>query len=273
MNENLYVLIATIDDRVSNLLHLLKEEQKNIFYVITHQITKPLSKNTKKIVTQIKNRKDVVYFNMNKKGISKSRNKSLSYVDDGIALVCDDDIIFYKDFAKNIKNSFLSNSKADVITFKTLKFSGEDYRLYPDKMITHNQKSITGVGSIEIAFRVDIIKKNNIKFDNDFGLGSAKYPVGEDYIFMADVLKKGLNAIFVPIAIVKHPDISTGLRFDREIIYGRGAVFARVFGFKSIFIDLFYSFKKYYLYKNKLSFLTYLYLMLKGSIDYLRGKR
>jgi len=188
-------------------------------------------------------------------------------------LIADDDVVFCQNFIKNIKYSFVLNLKGDVITFKTLSLSGKDYREYPTDTVVHNQKSITGVGSIEIAFKIDVIKRNKIRFDDEFGPGSHEYPIGEDYIFMSDVLKKGLNAIFVPIAIVKHPEISTGLRFDKEIIYGRGAVFARVFGIKSLIIDVFYSFKKYNMYKKNINFMKYLYLMLQGSMSYLKKRK
>ena len=105
-------------------------------------------------------------------------------------MIADDDVVFCQNFIKNIKYSFVLNPKVDVITFKTLSLSGKDYREYPTDTVVHNQKSITGVGSIEIAFKIDVIKRNKIRFDDEFGPGSHEYPIGEDYIFMSDVLKK-----------------------------------------------------------------------------------
>jgi len=273
-NENLYILIATIDNRASNLLTMLIDEQENVFYIITHQIINLLDEQTKEVISQIKQRKDVIYMPLlDVKGLAKNRNNSLAYVDNGIALISDDDVIFCNNFFQEIKRGFMINPEIDVITFKTLNLSGQDYRKYPNHMIEHNQRSITGIGSIEIAFRVNMVKKNNIKFDEHFGPGATEYPIGEDYIFMVDVLKKGLKAIFLPIAIVKHPDISTGLRFDQELIFGRGAVFARVFGMKSVVLDVIYSLKKYKLYKHEVNFFEYLYSMLRGSIHYLISKK
>jgi len=272
MSENLYILIATVDERISNLPNVLVSEQSGVFYVITHQVTSLLSKNILKTIRELRERKDVIYLLLDDiRGVGKNRNHSLAYVKDGIALICDDDIIFCDNFIENVKHSFVSNPTTDVITFKTLSLSGEDYRVYPDDMVKHTQKTITGVGSIEIAFKIDVIKKNGIRFDDEFGPGSFDYPIGEDYIFMSDVLKKGLKAIFMPIGIVKHPELSTGLRFDEKTIYGRGAVFARVFGFKSLVIDVWYSFRKYSLYKHELNFFSYLYHMLNGSIHYLKS--
>lgn len=272
-NDSLYILISTIDNRAKNLLNMLIDEQEKVFYIISHQIMNPLDYQTKKVIARLKQRKDITYLPLkNVKGVAKNRNNSLAYIEGGIALISDDDVVFCPGFFEEVKHGFMDNLEADVITFKTLNLSGIEYRSYPNTMIKHNQRTITGIGCIEIAFRVNAVKKNNITFDENFGPGATKYPVGEDYIFMADILKKGLNAIFIPTAIVRHPDISTGLRFDKEIIYGRGAVFARVFSIKSVVIDVAYSLKKYKLYKHEVNFFVYLYLMLKGSIHYLKRK-
>jgi len=273
-NDSLYILIATVDNRAENLLNVLVEKEEDVFYVITHQILNELSLETKKVVSLLLDREDVTYLPLiNIKGLSKNRNNSLDYVADGIALIMDDDIVFCENFVENIKHAFSLNPNTDVITFKTLSLLGEDYRIYPKISLVHSQKSITGVGSIEIAFKVTSIKKNNIRFDDNFGVGSMKYPVGEDYIFMVDILKKNIKAMFLPIGIVKHPEMSTGLRFDKEIIYGRGAVFARVFGIKSLLVDVFYAFKKYKFYKNNVNLFIYIYWMLSGSINYLKSRK
>ena len=74
--------------------------------------------------------------------------------------------------------------------------------------------------------------------------------------------------LFLPIPIVKHPQGSTGGSSDEKVIFGRGAMFARVFGWKAFLINLLFSIKKYPFYRGEISFFSYLSLLTKGTIAY-----
>lgn len=74
--------------------------------------------------------------------------------------------------------------------------------------------------------------------------------------------------LFLPIPIVKHPRGSTGDNLDKKVIFGRGAMFARVFGWKAFSINILFSIKKYTAYRKNISFLSYFSLLTKGTIDY-----
>ena len=94
------------------------------------------------------------------------------------------------------------------------------------------------------------------------------YPIGEDFIFAMDLYKMKTKMLFLPIPVVKHPRDSTGGSLDQKVIFGRGAMFARVFGWKAFVINLLFSIKKYTVYRKKISFFSYLTLLTKGTMDY-----
>ncbi len=272
-NDTLNVLIVTYNDRAYNLRNVLMEPTEFVRYVISHQITKPLNQSTKNVIEDIKKREDVIYSTISSKGVAKNRNNALQYVTDGIALCSDDDVTYFPDTFINIMNSFKNNPDADIITFKILKPDGKDFKRYPSRKIRHNLKSITATGTVEMAFRVKKIKEKNLKFDEKFGPGSDIYPLGEDFIFIADSIKNNLRCYFLPIPILIHPPVSSGDKLDANTIFSRGAVFARTYGKWSYFLDFLFAVKKYPLYRRELSFFKYLILMIRGSKNYFKNIR
>ena len=69
-----------------------------------------------------------------------------------------------------------------------------------------------------------------VDFDENFGAGAENY-LGDEYIFITDLLKKGGQAIFLPLTIAIHPEESSGSRWGTESdLRARSIVFQRVFG-------------------------------------------
>ena len=78
--------------------------------------------------------------------------------------------------------------------------------------------------------RVDAIRQFGVVFDENFGAGSENY-LGDEYIFVADLLRAGGKAEFVPITIATNPEDSSGSGWgtSRDRV-ARARVFTRVFG-------------------------------------------
>ncbi len=263
--DKLYVIISTFNDRAQNLTNVLLEPKDFVTYIVSHQVTKSLNVKTENVIDWLNKREDVIYSKINSRGLSSNRNNALKFLKNGIGLFSDDDVTFYPDSFEKILEAFKINRDADILTFKIKTADEVDFKKYPSKIIKHNFKTIFRVGSVEIAFNVAKIKELGLRFDERFGVGTGLYDVGEEYIFLADAIKKGLKCYFVPIAILKHPLISTGDSLDRHIIFARGAVMARSYGKLAFFMDFLFSLKKYPIYKNKISFYRYLTLMFSGS--------
>ncbi|MGI9533099.1 hypothetical protein, partial [Lutimonas sp.] len=132
-----------------------------------------------------------------------------------------------------------------------------------------NQRAIMKVSSVEIAFRSDSILKNNLKFDEKFGLGST-FPTGEEAIFLSDALKKGLKIKYVPIPIVQHPKESSGYNYTNNysLIMGKGAMLCRIFGWKAYVISIAFALKKYKL--SSISLIKFIQIMFEGISSYKR---
>lgn len=207
-----------------------------------------------------------VYLNFYERGISKSRNRGLEHAKSEICLITDNDTYFNNQSMSIIENSFLAYPDADILTFQVETPEGQLYKSYKENFFWHDKLSLAKVSSVEIAFRRKSILHNNIKFDEDFGLGSY-YPTSEEYIFLVDALNKGLKIGYVPKVIVYHPKESSGGDFsNKELVYAKGAMISRVFGTKGILICLLFSLKKYKY--SSMNFLSFLKLLCAGYFKY-----
>ena len=270
MKHDLYILISTIDERIASLSRLLLPPSKSIYYVISHQVSKELTKESKEIIDGLTIRNDILYSSIKGKGVAKNRNNTLRFIKpSSICLILDDDVLLCENIFENIIGAFEDNPGAEFISFKILDLEENDYKMYPKKSQWHTLRTLTGIGTTEMAFRSNFILNNSMKFDERFGPGSEVYPIGEDFIFAMDLYRLKTKMLFLPIPIVKHPKGSTGDNLDAKIIFGRGAMFARVFGWKSFFIDFLFAIKKYPYYRQEVSLFRYTGSLIDGTIDYL----
>lgn len=274
MRTKLFLLISTIDSRILNLKNILQSYEKNIYYVISHQTTQEPDQNILKFIDHLIERKDVKYSRLEGKGVAVNRNNTLGFIEPlSLCLILDDDVIMCKNAFENVIKVFHDNADIDFISFKILDLEKNDYKLYPKERQLHTLRTLTGIGTTEMAFRSDVVLNHNVKFDERFGPGTEKYPLGEDFIFAMDLYFLKAKMLFLPIPIVKHPQGSTGRSLDKQIIFARGAVFARVFGMKAYLLDIFFTLKHQKMYQDEYSFFQYLKLMLSGSYDFLRKSK
>jgi len=76
--------------------------------------------------------------------------------------------------------------------------------------------------------------------------------------------------VHYPIDIVEHEDFGTGAILSDNIIFGRGAVFRRVFGKISFLVNIYFAIKNHKKYKEKYTFWVYNKLLFQGNRDYAR---
>jgi hypothetical protein len=86
--------------------------------------------------------------------------------------------------------------------------------------------------------RVADIRRLGVRFDEDFGAGAKNY-LGDEYIFVVDLVRAGGKAVFAPITLAQHPTESSGSRWgsaqDRR---ARAIIFTRIFGVLAPFVRL-----------------------------------
>ena len=109
---------------------------------------------------------------------------------------------------------------------------------YPDQITKLGSLNSARAATYEMIIRVADIRRLGIRFDEDFGAGAKNY-LGDEYIFVVDLVRAGGKAIFAPISLAQHPTESSGSRWgsdsDRR---ARSAIFTRVFGSLAPFVRL-----------------------------------
>lgn len=205
-------------------------------------------------------------FNFKEKGLSRSRNHALSKSQAEIVLISDDDIHYMENIENLILEAFKNHPDADIITFQIQTPEKQPYKQYKSTKFWHNTKTLMGVCSVEIAFRLSSISKHMLEFDEHFGLGT-KFPTGEENIFLIDALKKGLKVLYLPLPIVIHPAESSGMHYDNiALTQAKGAMFYRIFGVLGYAISVLFAYKKYKESRHTLS--KFVTIMFQGIKQY-----
>lgn len=253
MESKIKLLVTTMNEKIRPTIDkFIKFSSKNTDIIISHQIIDENIKPINVINDEIK------YLYMNTKGLSKNRNNILSHIDnDGIGIICDDDISLVNWFEKIIQESYSQNPDADVITFQSITPKWVLRKKYKKKNFTHNKISILSVSSIEITFKIASIKSKWILFDERFGLGT-NIPSWEENIFLKDCLDKWLKVIYILIPLTIHPEYTSSVNQDNKSLKAKAKLFHKLYG-KYIWFLVYITFAvlKYDLYKNKYSFFQY----------------
>lgn len=168
-------------------------------------------------------------------GLSKSRNLAINNAKGKICLIADDDVVYREGFENEILIAFEKLRNSAIITFNHQRFGEEFPRRKIRTEFQHDYKSIREVCSIEIAFNLSEIKKNQVYFDENFGLGSY-FETAEELLFLREALHRKLKIYYNPSVIVSHSLHSSGeMEITDELIYARSALFCKIHG---VFVHL-----------------------------------
>jgi glycosyltransferase involved in cell wall biosynthesis len=175
-------------------------------------------------------------------GISRSRNMAINKSSRELLWILDDDCEVLPDAIEHIITAH-NSYKGSIIAFQTLR--KEDGRLfgnYPAFAKALNRKELKNVLSPEITLKRTAIMKNEVSFDQRFGLG-AKYQDSENYVFLIDAMEAGMETQFYPAAISKHKSTTSSDEADSDrLIYARGALAAREGRSRATLLNFKYSF-------------------------------
>ena len=198
----------------------------------------------KQLTSNFENVKVVNSYNT---GLSKSRNLAIELATNPLLIFTDDDVVFQPGFESHILKAFNSDNNHDGFRFEFLNGKGNFAKKYPrhfeEKL---SQFEILNTSSVELVFKRESIQHVNLKFDENFGLGT-DFAMGEEAIFVADAVKKGLKIGFVPEVLVAHSHLSTSQRTTVLMQYFvHSAVFYRIYGKMYLFwivLKLFFDLK------------------------------
>ena len=164
-------------------------------------------------------------YSYNERGLSNSRNRGLEHISEDIIILCDDDVVYDKDYEKIILEEFKKNKDADVITFninspnRKIRLNKKDKRLHFYNILTYT--------SSRIAFRRSSV--DNIRFDTLFGSGS-KYTSGEDTLFLVSLLKnkKKIYSSTKNIGMVYQNESNWFKGYNEKYFFDKGALFTAI---------------------------------------------
>lgn len=228
MHLTLEILISTIDQGIEKIKEVILPERHDVKYIISHQYRDIRFKTIPNELV----RGDIIISQSKGQGLTKSRNNAINLATGDICIIADDDVRYTYKYFDTIINTF-ENNEVDVACLKI--FTGNNQPEYKNYPVT--EKEITSLvdyspSSIEITFKLDKVKHEEIFFDERFGMGSWLNGGGEN-LFIYDAIKKGLKVKFFPFYIVQHPYESTiksfGKYAQRRVRVG-GALDARLNG-------------------------------------------
>ncbi len=188
--------------------------------------------------------------NSEEKGISRSRNLALRNCTSDWAHFCDDDVAFASHYFEKIEKALIKYPKTDFYQFQIETPEGESFKNYlASKQFFEfsnweNRQRILLISSVEIVGKMEFIKRNELTFNPEFGIGSGAYPMGEEALFLMDGLDKRARFTYVPEVLVIHPKESSGKKLEQKQLQTLGILFRRVFGWASVLFIPYYALKK-----------------------------
>lgn len=224
----LNILISTIDKGIEKIADILLASRNDVQYIISHQYRdKKYLPIPKELI-----RNDVIISQIQGQGLTKSRNNAIRLATGDICAIADDDVSYTNEYFDTILNIYKEN-EVDVACFKICKEVGKkDYKYYPEQPILIHSIKERSVSSIEITFNRASIKKQDVFFDERFGLGSWLNGGGEN-LFLHDCINSRQIVKFFPYYIVQHRHdctIVSKSKYDTLRVSVGGALDARING-------------------------------------------
>ena len=175
-------------------------------------------------------RQDLSTEELQSTGVAKSRTRAIWLAKSEYLVFADDDIVFSESGLEEAIRYLDENPRLSLLLTQAQDPSGRLRKQYPKSPAKLSVWNSARAATYEMIIRVDAIRQFGVVFDENFGAGSENY-LGDEYIFIADLLRAGGKAEFVPITIATHPEDSSGSGWgterDRK---ARAKVFTRVFG-------------------------------------------
>lgn len=179
--------------------------------------------------------KDVKVLGFSGSGVTKIRNQAIKNAATDYLIFGDDDISFnLEEINKAVK--YMQENKLALLLGQAVDENNKLRKSYPTKATKLNKINSAKAATYEMIVDLNQIKKHNIRFDENFGAGAEETYLGDEYIFICDMIDVGLSCEFVPLTLAIHPKDSSGSGWgtarDRK---ARALIFDRAFqGNKSL---------------------------------------
>jgi len=162
-------------------------------------------------------------------GVTKIRNQVLENAQGDYLVFADDDISFDE---KGLRQAIqiMEESKLTLLLGQAVDETGKLRKSYPTALQKLTKFNSGKAATYEMLVDVKAVRLSGVRFDESFGAGAEKTYLGDEYIFIADLLTKDQACSFVPVVLATHPTDSSGSGWgttrDRK---ARALIFDRVF--------------------------------------------
>lgn len=261
MTARLTVAVSTIGDRIADLTEATCPSQPGTHWLIIWQephddVPAPCA--------PFLSRADVTLHRLPQvTGVAHSRNAAMAQARTPYLLFADDDMGFDGQGWAALLHHFDTQQDHDILCARLRTPEGAWRKSYgPDTARDMKPVHALRVGTPEIALRRDRIQAAGVQFDPDFGAG-ARYPIGDEAVFLTRAMRAGLRVAHVPISVGHHPADSSGTRYTPETNRARIAVFQHCFGATAPLMRLAFSLKNARKFPGLAAWLAFVF----GRID------
>ncbi len=170
--------------------------------------------------------KQISYYNFAERGVGLNRNNTLMRATGDILVFADDDECFFDNYEEIIKEAYSKIPKADAIIFNIETIGADVGRRNITKIFKLNIFNSLNYGAVRLTVKNSCVKRANVNFHRQFG-GGTTFSSGEDTLFIADLIKKGLRIYTYPATIASvNQETSTWFNgYNEKYFYDRGSLF------------------------------------------------
>lgn len=162
-------------------------------------------------------------------GVARSRNAAIEHATRRYLLFCDDDVeVNLPGVLDGIAH--LKRTGAALALGRGTDAEGRVRKRYlTSRPGPLNRFSAAKAATYEMLVDLDQVRAAGVRFDTRFGAGAPLY-LGDEYLFIVELLRRGLKAVSVPYIFGTHPDSSSGSRWGGKDLHVRAVVLNEVHG-------------------------------------------
>lgn len=165
------------------------------------------------------------YLNFAERGVGLNRNNALMRADGDICLFADDDMVYTDDYVQVVTKAFEKCPDADVLIFNLIE--PVKTRCVIEKVSKVNYLNFLRYGTARVAVKQASVRKHGIYFNQCFG-GGTEHCHGEDNLFLAACLQKGLKMYAIPAFIAELTEerpSSWNAGYDEKYLRDQGVLY------------------------------------------------
>ena len=225
---DLVIAIATTAARVATLTLARLPPQSGVEYRIFVQ-SDGVERAIAAHAAQVLARDDIRIIPTEGHGAARNRNAALDQIGGGVLLFADDDLTFDLAGISTLRTRIAGAPNIDFFCARLLDGVNRSAKRYAPDCTAVRWYNCGKVGTPELALHPARARAAGLRFDENFGAGTPNW-LGDEYIFLCDALRAGLQGRHVAVDIGVHPADSSGLAKGAAIMAVRRKVLVRALG-------------------------------------------